>query len=181
MKTSTSEQKDADKRIKAATKELTNKKRRTRTFSFNLNNKNSSNKTKTSTSSTENQDVQIQAQQNDNQQQPIQMQSQQGLNTQSAIAFNTPEENEDKIIDTEKIANQTALETAIIENNTQSGEFTDDPTLLGASATTNADVKSNTQTDDKADRKLSRFNMDSIIESKKKRKKVQGVSASSKG
>lgn len=144
MKTSKSEQKDADKRIKAATKELTNKKRRTRTFSFNLNNKNSSNKTKTSTSSTENQDVQIQAQQNDNQQQPIQMQSQQGLNTQS-------------------------------------GEFTDDPTLLGASATTNADVKSNTQTDDKADRKLSRFNMDSIIESKKKRKKVQGISASSKG
>lgn len=181
MKTSTSEQKDADKRIKAATKELTNKKRRTRTFSFNLNNKNASNKTKTSTSSTENQDVQIQAQQNDNQQQPIQMQPQQGLNTQSAIAFNTPEENEDKVIDTEKIANQTALETAIVENNTQSGEFTDDPTLLGASATTNADVKSNTQTDDKADRKLSRFNMDSIIESKKKRKKVQGVSASSKG
>lgn len=181
MKTSKSEQKDADKRIKAATKELTNKKRRTRTFSFNLNNKNSSNKTKTSTSSTENQDVQIQAQQNDNQQQPIQMQSQQGLNTQSAIAFNTPEENEDKVIDTEKIANQTALETAFVENNTQSGEFTDDPTLLGASATTNADVKSNTQTDDKADRKLSRFNMDSIIESKKKRKKVQGVSASSKG
>lgn len=181
MKTSKSEQKDADKRIKAATKELTNKKRRTRTFSFNLNNKNASNKTKTSTSSTENQDVQIQAQQNDNQQQPIQMQSQQGLNTQSAIAFNTPEENEDKVIDTEKIANQTALETAIVENNTQSGEFTNDPTLLGASATTNADVKSNTQTDDKADRKLSRFNMDSIIESKKKRKKVQGVSASSKG
>ena len=181
MKTSKSEQKDADKRIKAATKELTNKKRRTRTFSFNLNNKNSSNKTKTSTSSTENQDVQIQAQQNDNQQQPIQMQPQQGLNTQSAIAFNTPEENENKVIDTEKIANQTALETAIVENNTQSGEFTDDPTLLGASATTNADVKSNTQTDDKADRKLSRFNMDSIIESKKKRKKVQGVSASSKG
>lgn len=174
-------EKDADKRIKAATKELTNKKRRTRTFSFNLNNENSSNKTKTSTSSTENQDVQIQAQQNDNQQQPIQMQSQQGLNTQSAIAFNTPEENEDKVIDTEKIAKQTALETAIVENNTQSGEFTDDPTLLGASATTNADVKSNTQTDDKADRKLSRFNMDSIIESKKKRKKVQGVSASSKG
>lgn len=181
MKTSKSEQKDADKRIKAATKELTNKKRRTRTFSFNLNNKNSSNKTKTSTSSTENQDVQIQAQQNDNQQQPIQMQSQQELNTQSAIAFNTPEENENKVIDTEKIANQTALETAIVENNTQSGEFTNDPTLLGASATTNAEVKSNTQTDDKADRKLSRFNMDSIIESKKKRKKVQGVSASSKG
>ena len=77
------------------------------------------------------------------------MQSQQGLNTQSAIAFNTPEENEDKVIDTEKIENQTALETAIVENNTQSGEFTDDPTLLGASATTNADVKSNTQTDDK--------------------------------
>lgn len=31
------------------------------------------------------------------------MQSQQGLNTQSAIAFNTPEENENKVIDTEKL------------------------------------------------------------------------------
>lgn len=185
MKTSTSEQKDADKRIKAATKELTSQKNKTRTFSFNLNNNNSSNNTKTSTSSTENQDIQVQAQQNDNQQQatqqPIQMQSQQGVSTQSAIAFNTPDENEDKVIDTEKIENQAALETAIVENNTESGEFTNDPTLLGASATTNADVKSNTQTDDKADRKLSRFNMDSIIESKKKRKKVQAISASSRG
>lgn len=172
MKSSTAEQKDADKRIKAATKELNTQK---------LSNNDNNLPKGATTSSTENQDVQIQAQQNDNQQQPIQMQSQQELNTQSAIAFNTPEENENKVIDTEKIANQTALETAIVENNTQSGEFTDDPTLLGASATTNADVKSNTQTDDKADRKLSRFNMDSIIESKKKRKKVQGVSASSKG
>lgn len=181
MKTSTTEQKDADKRIKTATKELDNQKKRTRTFSFNSNNDNTSNNVKTSTSSTDNQDVQVQAQQNDNQQQPIQMQSQQGLNIQSAIAFNSPDENEDKVIDTEKIENQAALETAIVENNTESGEFTNDPTLLGASATTNADVKSNTQTDDKADRKLSRFNMDSIIESKKKRKKVQAVSASSKG
>ncbi len=181
MKTSTTEQKDADKRIKTATKELDNQKKRTRTFSFNSNNDNTSNNVKTSTSSTDNQDVQVQAQQNDNQQQPIQMQSQQGLNIQSAIAFNSPDENEDEVIDTEKIENQAALETAIVENNTESGEFTNDPTLLGASATTNADVKSNTQTDDKADRKLSRFNMDSIIESKKKRKKVQAVSASSKG
>ncbi len=184
MKTSTLEQKDADKRIKAVTKELTNRKKRTRIYSFNLNN-NTSNNIKTSTSSAENQDVQVQAQQNDNQQQspqqPIPMQSQQGLSTQSAIAFNTPDENEDKVIDTEKIENQAALETAIVENNTESGEFTNDPTLLGASATTNADVKSNTQTDDKADRKLSRFNMDSIIESKKKRKKVQAISASSRG
>ena len=184
MKTSTSEQKDADKRIKAATKELTNRKKRTRIYSFNLNN-NTSNNIKTSTSSAENQDVQVQAQQNDNQQQatqqPIQMQSQQGLNPQSVIAFNTSDEIEDKVIDTEKIENQAALETAIVENNTESGEFTNDPTLLGASATTNADIKSNTQTDDKADRKLSRFNMDSIIESKKKRKKVQAISASSRG
>ena len=172
MKDSTSEQKDADKRVKAATKELTNQKG---ISNFNLNDNNTSNNVKTSTSSTENQDVQIQTQQ------PIQIQSTQGLNTQSVIAFNTPDENEDKVMDIEKIENQTALETAIVENNTQSGEFTDDPTLLGASATTNADVKSNTQTDDKDDRKLSRFNMDSIIESKKKRKKVQAVSASSKG
>lgn len=88
---------------------------------------------------------------------------------------------EDEIIDADNIEKETELEIAVIENNTQSGEFTDDTTLLGAAATTSANIKSNVTTDDKADRKLSRFNMDSIIESKKKKKKVQAVSASSKG
>lgn len=172
MKSSTAEQKDADKRVKAATKELNTQKL--------SNNDNNLSKGAT-TSSTENQDTQVQSQQENNNQQPIQMQSQQELTSQSSVLFNDEENEEDKIVDNEKLENQTALETTIIENNTQSGEFTNDATLLGASATTNADVKSNTQTDDKADRKLSRFNIDSIIESKKKRKKVQAVSASSKG
>lgn len=99
--------------------------------------------------------------------------------TTSTEENDTPEE--DEIIDTENIEKETELEIAVIENNTQSGEFTDDATLLGAAATTSANIKSNVTTDDKADRKLSRFNMDSIIESKKKKKKVQAVSASSKG
>lgn len=99
--------------------------------------------------------------------------------TTSTEENDTPEE--DEIIDTENIEKETELEIAVIENNTQSGEFTDDATLLGAAATTSANIKSNVTTDDKADRKLSRFNMDSIIESKKKKKKVQAVSASPKG
>lgn len=99
--------------------------------------------------------------------------------TTSTEENDTPEE--DGIIDTDNIEKETELEIAVIENNTQSGEFTDDATLLGAAATTSANIKSNVTTDDKADRKLSRFNMDSIIESKKKKKKVQAVSASSKG
>lgn len=99
--------------------------------------------------------------------------------TTSTEENDTPEE--DEIIDTDNIEKETELEIAVIENNTQSGEFTDDATLLGAAATTSANIKSNVTTDDKADRKLSRFNMDSIIESKKKKKKVQAVSASSKG
>lgn len=173
MKASTAEQKDADKRVKAATKELNTQK---------LSNNNDFSKG-AATSSTENQDAQaqVQPQQENNNQQPIQTQSQQELTSQSSVLFNDEDNKEDTIVDNEKLENQTALETAIIENNTQSGEFTNDATLLSASATTNADAKSNTQTDDKADRKLSRFNMDSIIESKKKRKKVQAVSASSKG
>lgn len=50
-----------------------------------------------------------------------------------------------------------------------------------ASASTNSNIANNTETDDKADRRLTRFNNDSIIESKKKRKKVVGVSASAGG
>lgn len=47
---------------------------------------------------------------------------------------------------------------------------------ISASATVNANTKDRVHTDDKADKKLTRFNNDSIIESKKKRKKVVAVS-----
>ena len=47
---------------------------------------------------------------------------------------------------------------------------------ISASATVNANPKDRIHTDDKADKKLARFNNDSIIESKKKRKKVVAVS-----
>nr|QGT49617.1 hypothetical protein Melaina855_0040 [uncultured Candidatus Melainabacteria bacterium] len=63
----------------------------------------------------------------------------------------------------------------------QEKETIEDITTLAASASSNANINDTTLTDDKADRKLSRFNTESIIESKKKMKKVQAVSASSKG
>lgn len=66
----------------------------------------------------------------------------------------------------------------IIANNEDSQE--EESSTIAASATANANITNKTTTDDKADRKLSRFNMDSIIESKKKAKKVQAVSASAK-
>jgi len=61
----------------------------------------------------------------------------------------------------------------------QEEELSEDTNILAASASTNVNAAKDTITDDKADRKLARFNNDSIIESKKKRKKVQAVSASS--
>lgn len=57
----------------------------------------------------------------------------------------------------------------------------DDTNILAASASTNAGIVKNTTTDDKVERKLARFNNDSIIESRKKMKKVQAVSAASGG
>ena len=65
--------------------------------------------------------------------------------------------------------------------NTQENESTTSNILVSqaASVSTNANINDTTTTDDKADRKLSRFNTESIIESKKKKKKVQAVSASS--
>ena len=56
-----------------------------------------------------------------------------------------------------------------------------DETLLAGSASTNVSLSATGETDDKADKKLTRFNTDSIIESKKKQKKVQAIKASSKG
>ena len=60
-------------------------------------------------------------------------------------------------------------------------EFLSDIAQLSASASANANTLETTLTDDKADRKLSRFNTESIIESKKKMKKVQAISAASGG
>ena len=56
-----------------------------------------------------------------------------------------------------------------------------DEATSSAAASSNANTTSSVETDDKVDRKLARFNADSIIESKKKKKKVQGISASSRG
>ncbi len=59
--------------------------------------------------------------------------------------------------------------------------LTNEVTSISASASSNMNTNDNTKTDDKEDRKLTRFNEDSMIESKKKKKKVMAVSASSKG
>lgn len=62
-----------------------------------------------------------------------------------------------------------------------SDDSEDDSNVTAASASINAsaNIVKSTNTDDKLARKLSRFNNDSIIESRKKMKKVQAVSASS--
>lgn len=62
-----------------------------------------------------------------------------------------------------------------------SDDSDDDSNVTAASAAINAsaNIVKSTNTDDKLARKLSRFNNDSIIESRKKMKKVQAVSASS--
>ncbi len=82
----------------------------------------------------------------------------------------TPSEEEP----TSNIENKNEEENIVEEN-----EDTDE-TILAASASTNASIISSTETDDKADKKLTRFNQESIIESRKKKKKVLAVSASSK-
>lgn len=53
----------------------------------------------------------------------------------------------------------------------------DDISLVSASVSANANINNSTKTDDKEDRKLARFNTDSMIDSKKKKKKVQAVIA----
>lgn len=68
-------------------------------------------------------------------------------------------------------------EEIIVQEEPEQTELT---TTIAASASANANVNDKTTTDDKADRKLSRFNMDSMIESKKKRKRIQAVSASAR-
>lgn len=88
--------------------------------------------------------------------------------------------------------NSQSLANEQVEPNTQTGEKSqeeiqdneletvlEDDTIIAASASTNANINNTTSTDDKEDRKLSRFNMDSIIESKKKKKKVTAILAAS--
>lgn len=59
-------------------------------------------------------------------------------------------------------------------------EENDDSNIIAAaSSNASANIVKTTNTDDKLTRKLSRFNNDSIIESRKKMKKVQAVSATS--
>lgn len=54
-----------------------------------------------------------------------------------------------------------------------------DYVAVSASAGVNGNINKNAVTDDKLDRKLARFNNDSVIESKKKQRKVNAISASS--
>lgn len=58
-------------------------------------------------------------------------------------------------------------------------EKDDSNIIAAASSNASANIVKTTNTDDKLTRKLSRFNNDSIIESRKKMKKVQAVSAAS--
>ena len=58
-------------------------------------------------------------------------------------------------------------------------EMDDSNIIAAASSNASANIVKTTNTDDKLTRKLSRFNNDSIIESRKKMKKVQAVSAAS--
>jgi hypothetical protein len=84
-------------------------------------------------------------------------------------------------VETETDTDTDAEQSTITENTPEENEFISEMTQLSASASTNINVNDITLTDDKADKKLSRFNTESIIESKKKMKKVQAVSASSGG
>ena len=76
----------------------------------------------------------------------------------------------------QQIDNETNNETTN-QNSNSEDDNTDDTNLVSASVSTNANINNTTKTDDKEDRKLARFNTDSMIESKKKKKKVQAVSA----
>jgi len=75
---------------------------------------------------------------------------------------------------------QIAAENNNVEENNNDEDISKDEAVSSASASVNATIN-DVLTDDKADRKLARFNNDSIIESKKKNKKVVAVSASAKG
>lgn len=90
---------------------------------------------------------------------------------------------------TEDATENNEIDTEIIELERQRDELdkditdesSDNTNTQAAAATSGANVNATTISDDKAERKLARFNIDSIIESKKKKKKVLAVSAASGG
>lgn len=93
---------------------------------------------------------------------------------------NTTKDLELSIKENDNNAQQIDIETnneTTNQNSNSEDDNTDDTNLVSASVSTNANINNTTQTDDKEDRKLARFNTDSMIESKKKKKKVQAVSA----
>lgn len=67
-----------------------------------------------------------------------------------------------------------------IQNTQIDEQQNEDSLTISAAVTANANINNELTTDDKVDRKLSRFNMESIIESKKKLQRVQAVSASAR-
>ena len=60
-------------------------------------------------------------------------------------------------------------------------EIIDDVNIISASASANANSAEFAETDDKADKKLARFNKETEIESRRKRRRVIAVSASTRG
>ena len=67
------------------------------------------------------------------------------------------------------------------EHNAAGAASIEEVNLIAASATANANSVDKTETDDKAEKKLARFNKETEIESRKKRKRVNAVSASARG
>ena len=67
------------------------------------------------------------------------------------------------------------------EQNAAGAASIEEVNLIAASATANANSVDKAETDDKAEKKLARFNKETEIESRKKRKRVNAVSASARG
>ena len=109
--------------------------------------------------------------------------SSEDINPDAPIQENSATDTEQNIdtVDENETELETETEQTTITTQMQEDNEIVDITQLSASASANANITETVFTDDKADKKLSRFNAESIIESKKKMKKVQAVSASSGG
>lgn len=80
------------------------------------------------------------------------------------------------------IRGSNSKETADIqEMQKQQAQITENISVVAASASANVDTTNIVETDDKAERKLVRFNKETELLSRKKRKKVNAVSSSSRG
>lgn len=93
----------------------------------------------------------------------------------SAQTEEKPLSDEEKISIIKEEYSDSEIEAKISDN----GDDNENIVAASASINAGANIVKTTNTDDKLSRKLSRFNNDSIIESRKKMKKVQAVSASS--